>query len=374
MKEAQGLKEVMIVRDVKTDELMAISFKARAVKKIEQSDIPEDRSKILYNPAKPLGVLLFRNDEAGIVAILQVADGRAQIGWMLASDFDNDADKDKVDTSDVHWIDRIKTSNKWFGFLVKTCLLRINYEVLPIPHLYARIKGIERASGQSTCVDETENQSISSNKQEENENKQEENENKHWDLDELNHCDKSGESFNKINNTLSNAEVKHLSKECERSKGDMGSQADRVLDLIAKLDNEEFEKANSIILDVDTVYSGLITPTEKKIDIRQEMLLKSLSYGDRVSLDREFIENISVYYRKGLKTSGDMARYKAIVVMKLEATSENSIIAILHYDESKDKAVVEVIAPFGKNDNSNEAVERHYLNYLRYIRDAEKDW
>ena len=468
-------KEVVIVKDSEKEVYFAVSFKYKAVKQITLNDIPEDRSKIAFAPNKPLGIMLYRNDEQGFVGILQVANEKPQLSWITITDFENDDNKDKVyvDNEIVECINKVQLSNNWLGYISKVCSTGIQFKSLSRPLFYKRLhsqglntkennecvhienKEYEHKENNAYAVEENkkavrdkenehkdnaetafevkgnEQNSVSEAKENENnavrdseeehkenfeyaveENKKavKGNEEKHKEIEKeataesdkaTAESDKAtaesdkGHKETEYNATANNKyamesigkeqlqqvfktymqeimlkefEIKQKEQELVAIENKTKARANVIESIIEKLDEQEFTKANNIVLDVDTVYSCMKQQENKQIDIAQELLIKSLCVGDRVHIDRDFIDNISVYYKKGLKTSSDMTSYKAIVVIKLESKSDNNMVAILDYKGKEEKAVIEVLAAFGKNRIDERSIEQYYISYLRQMK------
>lgn len=345
------------------------------IRKIPRCAVPINNDEVSYDPTKTLGTIAFRCESQNCLGILQALNSRTMyLSWICIDDFKNDSNQIKVlfDTDTVRDKDNLNIPEMNVKHIKVRYVTSLKGDEITNDEFKLRCAGkhgeynSDTVTGQTGESEKTVNENVRSGVVMPNNNSA----NNKEVVNGTEHENAEGYGTHEKNNyiqSLAHREAALIVKETEIEH--KLQEVDKLLGLANKIASDANEQAKqekeNIAIDVDNVYAKTAEKAQCKGGIGHEVVMRSLYKGDRVHISREYIDSISVFYKKGIETTSDLSRYKAIVVIQFEKKSINNIIAILEYDEKEELAVVEILSPFGANNTSDSVIEQYYSKYLQ---------
>lgn len=330
------------------------------IRQLNKSAVPTNNNQVSYDPTKVLGTIVFRCKSKNCIGILQAFNKYFMyLSWICIDDFTSDPNQGKVffDT------DAMRDTDTYLISDIVPKRVKIRY----ISSLDSRAITEEEFIARCESKKNEENEEIKSNTEQVVEKDDKEQLNSNSINTSIQTEDVENNKTDSYIQQLAHREAEIIIKETEIAN--KLQEVDRLLDMANKFIGEVKEQStqdkDTLAIEVDKVYSEKANRDISNISLVQEIILRGLHEGDRVHINREYIDSISVFYKKGIETTSDLSRYKAIVTIQFEKKSINNIIAILEYDEKEELAIVEILSPFGRNNTSEGVIEQYYSKYLQ---------
>ena len=170
--------------------------------------------------------------------------------------------------------------------------------------------------------------------------------------------------------SLREAAVQAKEIEVQNKLTELTEKSNRLSTILDTLSKKNFDSAVEVILDVDEVTKIGMVNTVKTVsnEFAYEMLLKAAMDNDSITVSKEYLSKLKIYMKKSLEANLGYTKYRAIVQIKFESTSENSILAIIDYDEDKDTARVTILKAFCNERITTDEVSKYYIAYEQWRR------
>lgn len=129
-------------------------------------------------------------------------------------------------------------------------------------------------------------------------------------------------------------------------------------------DNENMISVNTIVESGAVVRKVLDT-----YDNSYEIMLKTLSVGDNVSLPFEYYSKIKVIQKKMLSCTGTMT-FEALSTIKFDEMSQRNIFAYLYVNERQQIVRLLVLKEFNDRIITDSDIQEYYAKYLKWKKEA----
>lgn len=159
-------------------------------------------------------------------------------------------------------------------------------------------------------------------------------------------------TLNEIVNSISNKQDE-LSKKIENTSDNKNND-----------DNENLISVNTIVESGAIVRKVLDT-----YDNSYEIMLKTLSVGDNVSLPFDYYSKIKVIQKKMLSCTGTMT-FEALSTIKFDEMSQRNIFVYLYVNERQQIVRLLVLKEFNDEIVTDNDIQEYYSKYLKWKKEA----
>lgn len=154
-------------------------------------------------------------------------------------------------------------------------------------------------------------------------------------------------------------------KEKEKELIEKSSRLNKVL---ARAESGEVNNIVNTLLEVDNVYVDGVE--HKRVNLKQdyvyEMLLKTVSIGDMITISKDYFTRLKVYMRKNLESNISYTKYKAISTIKFHSEVKENIVALVNYDESLDGIQLTILKDYDDTEFTEDDLARYILQYNKW--------
>lgn len=159
-------------------------------------------------------------------------------------------------------------------------------------------------------------------------------------------------TLNEIVNNISNKQDE-LSKKIEKTSDNKNND-----------DNENLISVNTIVESGAVVRKVLDT-----YDNSYEIMLKTLSIGDNVSLPFDYYSKIKVIQKKMLSCTGTMT-FEALSTIKFDEMSQRNMFVYLYVNERQQIVRLLVLKEFNNEIVTDNDIQEYYSKYLKWKKEA----